>query len=170
MSEIRIYVADLAAYNSGKLHGAWIDASLDVDEMQAALAKMLDASPEGFAEEWAIHDYEGFEGLGICEYEGLESVHEKAQFIESHGKLGALVADHWCGDLEEAARALEENYAGEHTSLVDYAQDLTEETGDVPQHLANYIDYERMGRDMELGGDVYTLETGFEEVHVFWSA
>ena len=28
MSEdIRIYVADLAAYNNGKLHGVWIDAA-----------------------------------------------------------------------------------------------------------------------------------------------
>ena len=25
--EIRIYVADLAAYNNGKLHGVWIDAA-----------------------------------------------------------------------------------------------------------------------------------------------
>ena len=27
--EIRIYVADLAAYNNGKLHGVWIDATQD---------------------------------------------------------------------------------------------------------------------------------------------
>ena len=26
-AEIRIYVADLAAYNNGKLHGVWIDAT-----------------------------------------------------------------------------------------------------------------------------------------------
>ena len=31
------------------------------------------------------------------------------------------------------------------------------------------IDYERMGRDMELNSDVYTIETSFEEVHVFRS-
>jgi len=29
------------------------------------------------------------------------------------------------------------------------------------------IDHERMGRDLELGGVVFTIETGFEEIHVF---
>ncbi len=33
-AEIRIYVADLAAYNSGHLHGVWIDATLDTDYIQ----------------------------------------------------------------------------------------------------------------------------------------
>jgi len=32
-----------------------------------------------------------------------------------------------------------------------------------------YIDYERMGRDVELGGDIFTIETGYQEVHIFWS-
>ena len=53
--------------------------------------------------------------------------------------------------------------------MADYAEELTEQTGDIPEHLAYYIDYARMGRDMELNGDVYTIETGFDEVHVFWS-
>jgi hypothetical protein len=26
-----------------------------------------------------------------------------------------------------------------------------------------------MARDMEIGGDLFTLETGFEQVHVFWN-
>ncbi|MEW8626270.1 MAG: antirestriction protein ArdA [Candidatus Thiodiazotropha sp.] len=39
----------------------------------------------------------------------------------------------------------------------------------MPEHLAYYINYEAIGRDMELSGDIYTLETGFERVHIFWS-
>ena len=31
-----------------------------------------------------------------------------------------------------------------------------------------YIDYELMARDMEIT-DVFVIETGFEQVHVFWS-
>lgn len=45
---------------------------------------------------------------------------------------------------------------------------MTEDTDDIPQHLEIYIDYDRMGRDMELNGDIYTIETGYEEVHVFF--
>jgi len=43
--EIKFYAADLAAYNSGFLHGAWIDADSDVDAMQESIAKLLATSP-----------------------------------------------------------------------------------------------------------------------------
>ncbi|WP_350283788.1 antirestriction protein ArdA [Nitrosomonas sp.] len=73
------------------------------------------------------------------------------------------------GDLEEARTAAEENYCGCYPSLADFAEELTEDTTQIPANLAYYIDYERMGRDMELNGDVFTLETGLEEVHIFWN-
>ena len=56
----RIYVADLAAYNSGKLHGVWIDATEDLEDIQTQVQEMLKKSPEPFTEEYAIHDYEYF--------------------------------------------------------------------------------------------------------------
>ena len=39
-TEIRIYVADLAAYNNGKLHGVWIDACDDLEDIQEQIDKM----------------------------------------------------------------------------------------------------------------------------------
>jgi antirestriction protein len=167
--EIRIYVADLAAYNNGRLHGVWIDATEEMDDIWAQVNQMLKSSPEGFAEEYAIHDYEGFGGYRVSEYEGLESAHNVAVFIEEHGEIAGELLNNFGGDLEDAKKAIEENYSGCYKSLADYAEELTEQTAEVPENLAFYIDYERMGRDMELGGDVYTIETGFEEVHVFWA-
>ncbi|MDA8965556.1 antirestriction protein ArdA [Pseudomonadales bacterium] len=170
MSEdIRIYVADLAAYNNGRLHGVWIDATEEMDDIWAQVNQMLKSSPEGFAEEYAIHDYEGFGGYSLSEYEGLESAHNVAVFIEEHGEIVGELLNNFGGDLEDAKKAIEENYSGCYKSLADYAEELTEQTAEVPENLAFYIDYERMGRDMELGGDVYTIETGYEEVHVFWA-
>ena len=40
----RFYAACLASYNNGVLHGAWIDAGTDVDEMQDRVNDMLRAS------------------------------------------------------------------------------------------------------------------------------
>ena len=40
----RFYAACLASYNNGVLHGAWIDASPDVDDMQPEVDAMLQAS------------------------------------------------------------------------------------------------------------------------------
>lgn len=167
--EIRIYVADLAAYNNGRLHGVWIDATEEMEDIWAQVNQMLKSSPEGFAEEYAIHDYEGFGGYRVSEYEGLESAHNVAVFIEEHGEIAGELLNNFGGDLEDAKKAIEENYSGCYKSLADYAEELTEQTAEVPENLAFYIDYERMGRDMELGGDVYTIETGYEEVHVFWA-
>lgn len=169
MSEaIRIYVADLAAYNAGHLHGVWIDATLDLDDIQAQVDAMLAASPVEGAEEYAIHDFEGFDGYRLGEYEGLQAAHEIACFIEEYPDFGGVLLSHF-NDLEQARKAAEEDYCGCYTSLADYAQELTEQTTNIPQHLANYIDYRAMALDMEIGGNLFTLETGFERVHVFWN-
>jgi antirestriction protein len=65
--EPRIYVACLAAYNNGYLHGVWIDAAQEPWSIYDEVKAMLAASPVAGAEEWAIHDYEGFRGVRIEE-------------------------------------------------------------------------------------------------------
>lgn len=167
--EIRIYVADLAAYNNGILHGVWINATDDVDDIQDQINKMLAESPEEFAEEYAIHDYEGFEGYPLGEYAGIQTAHDIACFIEEYPNIGGELLSHFGGDIDEARQAMEDNYCGCYRSVADYAEELTEETTQIPQNLAYYIDYEKMGRDMELGGDIFTIETGYEGVHIFWN-
>lgn len=167
-NEIRIYIACLAAYNNGHLHGVWIDATLDLEDIQEQIDAMLKSSPVAGAEEYAIHDHEGFDGYSVGEYEGIQAVHDIAVFIEEHPDFGGALLAH-TGDLDEAKKAAEENYRGCYKSLADYAEELTEETTEIPEALRHYIDYERMARDMELNGDIFTVETGFEDVHVFWS-
>ncbi|WP_265518230.1 antirestriction protein ArdA [Nitratireductor luteus] len=164
----RIYVACLAAYNNGYLHGRWIDADQEPEAIQAEISAMLNASPIFGAEEWAIHDHEGFEGAELHEYSGIERLVELAAFIAERGELGAKVLEHFGGDIDQAEAAFDE-YAGCYRSLADFAQEITEETTDIPPTLIHYIDYAAMARDMELNGDVFTVEPGFEDVHVFWS-
>jgi len=168
--EIRIYVACLAAYNNGYLHGEWIDATRDMDDIQEQVQAMLKASPvEEEAEEYAIHDHEGFDGYPIGEYEGLERAHELACFIEEHGNIASELLNQFGGDIKDATKAKEDNYCGCYSSVADYAQELTEQTGDIPKHLEFYIDYIRMAYDMEVSGDIFTIETAHEEVHIFWN-
>ncbi|SIS41871.1 Antirestriction protein [Thalassolituus maritimus] len=163
--EIRIYVACLAAYSSGYLHGVWIDATKELDDIQEQVSNMLKSSPIEMAEEYAIHDYEGFESVRLSEWEGLERAHNIACFIEEHGTLGAELLNIY--DIEEASKVLENNYHGCFSSLADYAEQFTCETSSVPEHLQYYIDYERMGRDWKMSGDIYTIETAHDEVHIF---
>ncbi len=165
--EIRIYVADLAAYNAGHLHGVWIDATEDLDTIQDQIDTLLAVSPVDDAEEYAIHDYEGFEGCELYEYEGIESAHDKAVFIEEHGQVGAALLAHTADNFEEATKALDEHYHGCYESLADYAREFTEDTTEIPEHLQYYIDYEKMARDWAWSGDIFTITTARDEVHVF---
>jgi antirestriction protein len=170
MSEdIKIYVADLAAYNNGKLHGVWIDATQELDDIQDQINEMLENSPEELAEEWAIHDYEGFESANLSEYASFETVCELADFITEHGELGAKLMSHFGDDLAEA-RAAFEDYAGEYRSAADFAESLHEDTGtEIPESLRYYIDWQALARDMALNGEIMVFQTGFDEVHIFWS-
>ncbi len=70
----RIWIASLADYNNGRLHGAWVDAAQDPEGLEQAAWRILAGSPEPGAEEWAIHDYDGFGPLRLGEYESFEDI------------------------------------------------------------------------------------------------
>ena len=144
-------------------------ADQDPETITTEVQKMLAASPMPNAEEWAIHDYEGFYGCVLSEWEGFEQVSALASFLAEQGNLRAELVTHFGGDLDDASQALEENYCGEYKSLADFAEELTSETVTIPTQLVYYIDYEAMARDMELNGDVFTVELGYECVYIFWN-
>ncbi|QRZ12435.1 antirestriction protein ArdA [Paracoccus methylovorus] len=163
----RIYVACLAAYNSGYLHGAWIDADQDTDQIRDEIAAMLARSPVEDAEEYAIHDYEGFEGVSISEYAGIDSVARMAAFVAEHGALGAGLLEQFSADMDQAESTLEDCYHGKFASLADYMEELTAESVTIPEALRYYVDWDAMARDAEMGGDLFTIGTAHGEVHVF---
>ena len=156
-SKPKIYVACLAAYNNGYLHGEWIDANQDVDDLYAEIKKILVSSPIPGAEEFAIHDYEGFGDMNIDEYISLEVIASIANFIVEHDDLGAAVLAHTNGDIDEAQQLLDECYHGEYDSEEDFAESFAENTMEIPEHLSYYIDYERMARDLFIN-DFFSIE------------
>lgn len=165
-SDIQIYIACLASYNIGILHGDWIDATLTEAEIWDAIQDILASSPVPDAEEYAIHDYEGFYRIRIEEYSSIETVSVIAQFISEHGELGAELISNF-GDVDGAKTAMDDDYVGQYDNLEDFARNITEDTTDIPENLVHYIDYERMARDLEIN-DVVAIELGYDTIHVFW--
>lgn len=167
----RIYVASLADYNAGRLHGAWLDASQPVEELHAGIQSMLRRSREPLAEEFAIHDHDGFGPASLGEYESIDRVQRLASGIVEHGPAFAAWASH-C-DPAELDR-FEEAYRGEWPSVTAYADELltdlgaTETLERVPDWLQPYmtLDIEGFARDLCLGGDVWT-EPSSNGVYVF---
>ena len=99
---IRIYVACLAAYNNGHLHGEWINVKDEASIWEAVQAMLFRSPIEEDAEEWAIHDYEGFEGAEVGEYFSFANVVELADFIRERGALGAQVLNYYGGNIVNA--------------------------------------------------------------------
>jgi antirestriction protein len=164
----RIYVACLAAYNCGRLHGEWIDADQSADDIHAGIKQMLSRSPEPGAEEWAIHDHDNFQGIALNESESIETVAEIAELLREHDGAGAIAYNHF-GDLDDARKALAEQYYGEWSSLADWAEDYLRDTGgleNVPESLRSYIDFERWANDLEMSGDIFSVEVD-RKVHIF---
>lgn len=163
----RIYVACLRAYNAGILHGRWIDATQDADDIMADITAMLAESPaDGDCEEWAIHDHEGFEGVNIGEYDRIETVAELAGLVEEYGEPFAAYYNHVGGDVDGVQ--FEDAYAGEYDSEEAFAEEIAGDgysTDDLGR-LANYIDWGRYARDLFMG-DYFSEDTGAGRVYVF---
>ena len=164
----RVYVACLSAYNSGHLHGRWIDANQDADTIRDQVAEMLAASPDyDGSDEWAIHDHEGLGAIG--ESESFDRVATIGQAVAAAGDdAAALLA--WLGnepgrDPDDFADV----FRGEWDTLADYVENLWDDMGhnqDADKaaagqwwHPSRYVDWDRMARDSELSGDVETIRS-----------
>jgi antirestriction protein len=166
----RIYVACLAAYNNGILHGEWIDADQPADEIHEAVQRMLAASPQPGAEEWAIHDFEGFGELRLGEYESLERIADIAAGIAEHGPaFTAWLSYDESRDPSDSA-AFADAYRGEWDSLRAYAEDYAEQTGmyDAADRAGSayvVVDIDMLMRDLDI--ELYSAASDHGTVYVF---
>lgn len=163
----RIYVACLASYNNGTLHGAWIDCT-DVDQMATDIAKMLAASPTESAEEYAIHDTEGFGDAHslIREHTDLTTIAELAEGITEHGDAWAAYVAYQ-GDVD-AASDYEDAYRGQWDTFAEYAADFVDSTGmlsGIDNTIARYFDYDTFAHDLKY--DHIVCDDGTGGIYVF---
>ena len=215
MTDPRIYVACLASYNAGCLHGAWIDCEgKDADDIQTEVNAMLRASPwpnvtvscldcgkhadcadaraSGIdmterpgqrwqtnfwadgkgncikcetcngsgevpsAEEWAIHDHEGFGDL-IGEYTSFTDVAKHAALIAEHGEAWIAYCDH-VGEDYATESDFQDAYNGQWNSEKAFAENLVDDLGmlrGIPETLQYYFDYDAFARDLFINDYCY---------------
>lgn len=84
--QISVYVANLGKYAEGALQGAWITLPMPAERLQDTLKTEVGLG--GRYEEYAIHDYEGGEGLlatvaNPVEYESLTDLNLMCRAFES---------------------------------------------------------------------------------------
>lgn len=160
-----IYVAPLAAYSTGRDTGCWITVTKNEDELRASIETLLKDCPYSTADsDWRVHDYRGFYGVGnsLGEHPSLSDLSKTVELIEIHGEMAAKLIDHFCGDVDEAVRHLNDKYLGAYGSLTEYAEQSVQARieGKIPDLVAPYVDYEAMARDWDLGGEIFAIEVG----------
>ncbi len=158
----RVWIGSLADYNAGVLHGAWLDAAQEPEELEAAVDDLLARSPTPGAEEWAIFDSDDFGGLRIDEHEGLDTVSRLARGLVEHGPAFAAWAEIAGREPDDLGR-FGAAYLGRWDSLLQYAEQLFEDLGyaellaqALPREMQPYVrfDAEGFGRDLVLGGEI----------------
>jgi antirestriction protein len=154
-----IYVANLGAYNEGRLVGEWIklEDGVTADDINERIQSMLSRTG---GEEYAVHDYHNMPS-SLGEWPDMEKVAEVAQAIHDHGyEVVRAYID--CFD-EGSLDQLEERFQGIHSNEEDFAYELVRDCYDLEKmmgSLAYYFDYEAFARDLFMGDYVSSDVSG----------
>lgn len=161
----------LSDYNAGELRDVWLTATDEPSTMQKEIDEMLAASPDPFAEEWAIHDQEGFGGWSLSEFEDLETVHRVANGIAEHGRAFAEWIEYMGSTDEETIDLFTEAYQGNWPSMSNYVEALVEDVNPKitvePESWSRYVkvDEEQLRRDLEI--ELYAVESPDGSINIF---
>lgn len=174
--EPKIYVANLEAYNNGRMLGAWVSPlQYDSFDKFAKRIKEVTRDTVDYADEIAVHDYD-YLPSSMGEYPDIEGIYDFChQIDDSDLCLDALIAyaEYMCGsdvtqiNFDDA----EDLYCGAYDSFKDYAEYYFDECGDaaeiekLPQNLQYYFDMDSYSRDLQ--HDYHVVERGAPHYGVF---
>jgi antirestriction protein len=150
----RIYVGTYGKYNSGSIKGAWLDLE-DYSNREAFLEACAELHKDERDPELMFQDYESFPKAFYSESHVPAELWDWLELDSDDRGLLEVYQEHvdQNGTIEQAREA----FAGKADTKADWAAEYLEETGgleSVPEHLANYIDFESYARDMQYSGEV----------------
>jgi antirestriction protein len=136
METPKIYVADLEAYNNGRLVGEWLDLTdyNDADELMDAIQDVLKKSG---GEEYAIHDIEYIPRSMYSEYMGkrdFEEIYEMMELADRNDLPLEVVMD----VVSQYDSSAVDEFYGKYDSADDFAQQLVDDLG-----IQSFINFER---------------------------
>ena len=162
------FITNLGKYNEGVLVGEWVKFPTTAEELQKVFERIGIGSKDDFGrpyEEWFITDYDCYvDGLYemLGEYENLDELNYLASKLEElddhdyeHFQAAMQVSD-YTGSVKDLINLIDnldkyEIYPGVE-AYSDLGHYYIDEVGvmEIPEHLANYIDYEAYGRDVAI--------------------
>lgn len=167
---VGVYFACLSSYNSGTLHGCWVDLSpmgaTTAEEINDCIAAMLANSPEPGAEEWAMHDSNGIPFyLSRNEWPDLATLAEFAETLSDLSADEEIPYVMLCNDRHAVVSvdSFREAFCGVYDSPEDYAEELAADMGIELSGFGwplNHIDWAAAWHDLDCDG--YSAEYSSE--------
>ncbi|MBB6370760.1 antirestriction protein ArdA [Chryseobacterium shigense] len=159
LEDFQIYVGTYGKYNSGSIYGSWLKLSdySDYDELLQAMQELHQDEEEP---EFMFQDYECSEFFIkqnlICESYLSREIYEIAEQINNSDydfeviEAYAECMSYYHKDVDDLLDSLSNSYYGEYSSDEDFAQEILEQEGSIPENLPSYIciDWEATARHL----------------------
>ena len=164
LSEIKQKEIDRVVFKTEQLH-RFFPVSYTAEQMRREILEMLKLNMNKYYEEWFISDYDCYvDGLyeKLGEYENLDELNYLASKLDelddhdyNHFQAAMQISD-YTGSIKDVINLIDnldkyEIYPGVESNA-DLGHYYIEELGmmEVPDYLADYIDYEAYGRDVAI--------------------
>ena len=166
-----IYMGFWGEYNSGSYWGNWIDLGEinSVDDLNACIKFLRELMPqlghEHLREEWMIQSSQKIPAELSGENPDLKKL---ASFAETAQEIGSEDLDAYLKACDCLGYVLDESdfrdaFCGYWDSVEDYAMQLAEDCAGSREEAEltsrwpyNCIDWQQAGRELEIGGDIWT--------------
>lgn len=149
-----IYVGTYAKYNNGSTTGAWLDCedySDHAEFIEACEAMHADESDP----ELMFQDFEDFP----CDFYNESSIDSRLWDFLALDTGDREIVTAWLSKNtlanNEDLQSIVDSFSGRYASWADYAEAIANDCYDIPDNIAGYIDYEKMGRDMSYESSGY---------------
>tara|TARA_R110001606_G_C15062071_1_gene614892 strand:- start:51 stop:623 length:573 start_codon:yes stop_codon:yes gene_type:complete len=174
--EPKIYVANLEAYNNGRMLGAWVSPlQYDSFDKFAKRIKEVTRDTVDYADEIAVHDYD-YLPSSMGEYPDIEGIYDFCHQIEDSSLcLDALIAYaeymHGSDITQINFTEAEDLYCGKYNYFKDYAEYYFDECGDgaeiekLPENLQFHFDMHSYSKDLQY--HYHVVERGAPHYGVF---
>ena len=169
---LSVYLTDLTAYNAGCLSGTWVQLPLTKLELSQTISEVLtegeQVTDEENHEEWFITDYEwdDIDLKAIDEYENIYDLNDEMYLLSQLDKdrlkaVKFLLDEGITSDIEDAISRAEDVIIHHNYDMEDVAYDLIDtcyNLKDIPDLIANNIDYDGIAHDLEQDGTYWELD------------
>lgn len=92
----------------------------------------------------------------------MNKISEYVCFLNEYLDIGVMLLNYYDNDFNEVEWVGIECYYGCYEIIGDYVCDIMEECNGILVFIEYYIDYDKLGCDMELNGEIFIFEVDYK--------